>query len=223
MNYEGIASDAGVPARTVAGFFEVLADTLVGFPLPAFAKTRRRKAIKRSKFYLFDVGVAGAMAGRGEVVEGSELFGKALEHFLIQKVRAYLGYKGSDLPLFYWRSTTQQEVDLIIGEEIAVGIKATRRVGERHLRGLKALQEERGSGDMPWSPATLWHGGAVPSISSPGGGSSPTFGRIGSFERRTRARSPYLLISLSPYLLISPSAPPPAPGAPAPGRATPVA
>jgi len=143
LNLEGIASDAGVPARTVAGFFEVLTDTLVGFPVLAFTKSKRRKAIRRSKFYLFDVGVAGAMAKRGEVQEGSELFGKALEHFLIQEVRAYLSYKKLDLPLCYWRTTTQQEVDLVIGEEIAVEIKATHRVGERHLRGLKALQEER--------------------------------------------------------------------------------
>jgi len=143
LNYEGIASDAGVPARTVAGFFEVLTDTLVGFPVLAYTQSKRRKAIKRSKFYLFDVGVAGAMAKRGEIQEGSELFGKALEHFLIQEVRAYLSYKKLDLPLCYWRTTTQQEVDLLIGEEIAIEIKATHQIGERHLSGLRALQEER--------------------------------------------------------------------------------
>ena len=83
------------------------------------------------------------LARRGRVAEGSELFGKALEHFVIQEVRAYLSYRRLDLPLCYWRSTTQQEVDLVVGDALAVEIKGTSRVDPRHLTGLKALQEER--------------------------------------------------------------------------------
>ncbi len=143
IKFEAIANDSGVPARTVASYYEILEDTLLGFQLPPFLKTKKRKAIKTSKFYFFDVGVAGALASRGEVKEKSELFGNAFEHFLIQEVRSYLHYKNIDQPMTYWRSTSQMEVDLVIGSEAAIEFKSTQRVSPAHLRGLKALREEK--------------------------------------------------------------------------------
>ena len=74
---------------------------------------------------------------------GSETFGKAFEHFLFQEVRAYLSYTRSDAELCYWRSVNQQEVDMIIGDELAVEIKSTTSVQEKHLKGLRALREEK--------------------------------------------------------------------------------
>lgn len=143
LNFEAVASDAGVPARTVASYFEILEDTLLGFQVHAFRRTKTRKAIKRSKFYFFDVGVAGALARRGHVELGSPAFGKAFEHFLVQELRAYLSYRNLDLDLCYWRSTTHQEVDVVVGTELAIEIKGTERIGERAARGLQALREEK--------------------------------------------------------------------------------
>jgi predicted AAA+ superfamily ATPase len=142
LNFEGIANDAGVPARTVASYFELLDDTLMGFKVPAFTRTVVRKAIKRSKFYFFDVGVAGALAKRGAIEDGSEAFGSALEHFILQEVRAYLSYRNLDHDLCYWRSTAQHEVDFVVGDELAIEVKSTERVGRKQLRGLSALREE---------------------------------------------------------------------------------
>lgn len=142
LNYQGIASDAGVPPRTVAGYVEVLEDTLLGFCLPPFRKTTMRKAIGRSKFYFFDVGVTNALARRGKIEPKSELFGRAMEHFIIQEVRAWMSYTRSDLGMSYWRSTSGMEVDLILGCRLAVEIKSTDLVSEKHVKGLRALAEE---------------------------------------------------------------------------------
>lgn len=143
VNYQNLASDCGVAPNTIKSFLQVLEDTLIAFPLPAFAHTKRRKAITRSKLYFFDIGVVNALAKRGTIVYGSELFGKAFEHFLVQEIRAYLAYTRSELPLCYWRSTTQYEVDLILGRQWAIEIKGTTLVHERHARGLRALAEEQ--------------------------------------------------------------------------------
>ena len=143
LNLEGIASDSGVPARTVASYLEVLEDTLIGFQVAPFTKTKTRKAIKRSKFYFFDVGVAGALARRGVVRKGSELFGIALEQFVAQELRAFLSYTNADHQLCYWRSTSQKEVDFVIGTAVAIEVKASQNVGMRDLSGLKALREEK--------------------------------------------------------------------------------
>jgi len=143
LSYENIGSDAQVQAKTVKNYVEILEDTLLGFQLPAFWKTKKRKAITRSKFYLFDIGITNYLAKRGEIKKGSELFGKAFEHFIILEIRAYLSYRRKDLELFYWRSVNNQEVDLIIGDQLAIEIKATFQVSEKHLKGLNALAEEK--------------------------------------------------------------------------------
>jgi predicted AAA+ superfamily ATPase len=143
LNFESIANDCGVPSRTVAGFFELMQDTLIGFEVPPFSKTKKRKAAKKAKFFLFDLGVAATLARRGNVEEGSELFGRAFEHFMAQEIRAAIAYNNADLPLQYWRSSDRFEVDFVVGEECAVEIKATERVSNKHLVGIQALKEEQ--------------------------------------------------------------------------------
>jgi predicted AAA+ superfamily ATPase len=142
LYYQGLSSDSGVPARTIQNYVEILEDTLLGFVLKPFTKTKKRKSITRSKFYLFDIGVANYLAKRKNIEPKSELFGKCFEHFIIREVKSLLSYKGSDLDLCYWRSTSQMEVDLVIGNEFAVEIKASYNVNESALKGLRALKEE---------------------------------------------------------------------------------
>jgi predicted AAA+ superfamily ATPase len=142
LHYQGLASDAGVPARTLQNYVQLLEDTLIGFQVPAFQASRKRKAITRSKFYFFDIGVVNALARRGLIQPKSELFGKAFEHLLVLELRAYLGYRRRPEPLQYWRTGSGFEVDCVIGNRLALEFKATDLVTERHLRGLKALREE---------------------------------------------------------------------------------
>ena len=43
----------------------------------------------------------------------------------------------------YWRSVSQQEVDLIVGNELAIEIKGIKDIQDKHLKGLRALKEEK--------------------------------------------------------------------------------
>lgn len=47
------------------------------------------------------------------------------------------------MELHYWRSTSQFEVDFILGDHTAIEVKATTSVSSRDMKGLKALAEER--------------------------------------------------------------------------------
>jgi len=142
VNYEAFGSDLGVSGKTVRNFFEVLEDTLIGFLLQPYRKTKLRKATSRAKFYLFDLGVTNSLAGRREVPVGTETFGKAFEHFIALELRAYLSYRRSDLTLGFWRSDRGYEVDFTVGSQVAIEVKASDLVQERQLSGLRALQEE---------------------------------------------------------------------------------
>lgn len=142
VNQKSIADDCGVTGKTVANYISILEDTLVGFSLPAFTLTKKRKPITRSKFYFFDVGIARYLSGNKEINEGTQAFGSMFEHFIINEIRAYLSYSKKRIPIHYWRSTSGMEVDLIIGNKMAIEIKGTTTTKDKHFKGLKALREE---------------------------------------------------------------------------------
>jgi len=180
--YKNIAQDCGIDYRTVAGYFEILVDTLVGYLIPAFTHTKKRRSIQASKFYYFDVGIANYLRNRRHIQLGSVDFGHAFEHFIIQELIAYLGYNKKEEQLSYWRTSAGYEVDAIIGDgRVAIEIKSTEEVQSRHTKSLKAFQEEfpdcrlvavsfdsrpRISNDIEIYPATeflkkLWNGAII--------------------------------------------------------------
>jgi predicted AAA+ superfamily ATPase len=143
LNFAKIGNDAGLPAATVREHYFLLEDTLVGFLLPAWIKSKKRKAITTAKFYFFDTGVVHALNGTQSLDRNSDLYGRSFEQWIAMELRAYLSYRRRHEALCYWRSTAGHEVDFVIGEHTAVETKATRRVGGSDLRGLTALAEEK--------------------------------------------------------------------------------
>ncbi len=142
LNYTSVASDVGMPPRTVREHFQVLEDTLIGAQLPAYRKTHKRKPVATSKFYFFDVGVANALMKRSVIRPGSELYGSALEHQIFLELRAYLDYRRLSHELTFWRTHAGYEVDFLVGDTIAIEVKASSRISPRDLRGLQALSED---------------------------------------------------------------------------------
>ena len=141
--YKNIAQDCGIDYRTVQDYFEILVDTLVGYMIPSFTLTKKRRGIQSPKFYYFDVGIANYLRNRRNIQMGSTDFGHAFEHFIIQELIAYLGYNEKEEQLSYWRTGSGYEVDAILGEgRVAIEIKSTEEIQSRHLKGLKAFQED---------------------------------------------------------------------------------
>jgi predicted AAA+ superfamily ATPase len=142
INYASLSSDSGVPARTIEGHIEILKDTLIGFELLPFRKTLMRKATAKSKFYFFDTGVANFLGSKLPMSESNSDLGISFEQFIIQEIRAYLSYNRKFLNLSYWKSKSF-EVDLIVGNELAIKIKFAKAVKDEFFKGLKALAEEK--------------------------------------------------------------------------------
>lgn len=74
---------------------------------------------------------------------GSELFGRAFEHFLHMEIVAHSSYSESFYPISFWRTSSGIEVDFILGDhEIAVEVKSTELANPNHLKGLRRFREE---------------------------------------------------------------------------------
>ncbi len=142
INYTNIARETGVSHKVVRTYFQILEDTHLGFRVSPWKRSKTRRMIVTEKFYLFDVGVANYLARRQPRLGGAE-FGKAFEHYILMELRAYQAYRAPDLPLTFWRTSTGQEVDFILGDkETAIEIKGSSRVHEGDLHALRTLKED---------------------------------------------------------------------------------
>ena len=143
VNYTNIASDCGVSAITIKEYFQILEDTLIGRYLLSYQKKPKRRVITAPKFYLFDVGIANYLLKRSKIEKGTELFGKAFEHFIYQEIYAHSKYSEKNYPIYFWRTASQLEIDFVLGEhEVGIEVKSTDQANKRHLKGLKAFAEE---------------------------------------------------------------------------------
>lgn len=142
LNFTEIGSDAAVAPSTVREFYFVLEDTLMGFLLPPWSHSKKRKAIQTAKFYFFDVGVANHLAKIRQLDRNAAHYGHAFEHFIGMELRAFLGYSRSLEEIRFWRSVNQQEVDYVIGDQLAIEVKSAHRATPRLAKGLRALREE---------------------------------------------------------------------------------
>lgn len=140
VNFTNIANDAQVPRTTVYEYFDILKDTLVLHELPAWRQSVKRKPLASSKYYFFDVGIAGRLQGR-QVRPGTPEFGGAFETYLMHELRSWCDYLSGE-PLSYWRSTSGFEVDFILGDHTAIEVKAKDNVAPQDLKSLRALKEE---------------------------------------------------------------------------------
>lgn len=143
VNFANISSDTGIPASSVREYYSILEDTLLGYVLEPWLESKKRKAIQTGKFYLFDPGVCHQIAGTTTLDRQSNSWGRAFEQFIGMELRAYMSYRQKRRRLCFWRSVNKQEVDFIIDNELAIEVKAKKRVTPRDMRGLRALMEEK--------------------------------------------------------------------------------
>jgi predicted AAA+ superfamily ATPase len=145
MNVSGIARDAGIARTTVAGYLEILEDTLLAFTLPAFEARLRVRERRHPKFFWADPGLPRAMKrefGPPPAEERGHLF----EGWIAGVLRAYRDYRGLFEDWSYWAAGqgSSVEVDFLVRrgrEVVALEAKSATRLAEADLRGLRAVAE----------------------------------------------------------------------------------
>ena len=142
INYTNIARESGVSAKTVRAYIEILEDTMLGFRLPPWRRAKTHRLIETEKFYLFDVGVTNYLARRTPRL-GTPEFGHAFEQYVLMELQAFRAYRNPDMPISFWRTSSGLEVDFILDDmRTAIEVKGAPRIGDHHLRGLRALKAE---------------------------------------------------------------------------------
>ena len=150
VNYTNIAQDCAVSAKTVKEYFTILEETMLGFYLPAYTRTVKRRLTLSPKFYYFDVAIPNHLLHRVPLKKGTDIYGHATEHLVVQELRAFLSYTyGEEMVMSYWRTLDgKYEVDVLISDgtsnevRMAIEVKSSDNVTSSDTKGLKAFGEE---------------------------------------------------------------------------------
>lgn len=146
VNFSAIARDAMLPAKTTQSYYEILEDTLIAIALHGWRKSVRKQLSGHPKFYFFDTGVCNALCNRLSDVPDPATRGRMFEHWVIIETYRLLIYYFPDIRMYYWRTNTGMEVDLIFvkAQKIvaACEIKSTKRVSRTDLSGLRSFLDD---------------------------------------------------------------------------------
>jgi predicted AAA+ superfamily ATPase len=156
INKSKIAREVGVDDVTVANYFEILEDTLLGFPLPAYHRSIRKAQKQASKFYLIDPGIKRALERTltVELLPQTSAFGDAFEHWVILEFIKGSSYRRLDWSFSYLRTKDDVEIDLIVErpgqEKLLVEIKSKSRVEEADAKALETVGKDLDASATRW-------------------------------------------------------------------------
>lgn len=113
ISYQEIAQTIGSDHKTVDKYIDLLEKTFVLFRLPALNRNVRNEIKKGKKVYFYDCGIRNAIINNFKPMNARTDVGALWENFLIAERVKYLRYHGIDADQYFWRTTQQQEIDLV--------------------------------------------------------------------------------------------------------------
>jgi hypothetical protein len=140
ISYQEIAQTIGSDGKTVDKYIDLLEKTFVVFRLPALNRNVRNEIKKGKKVYFYDCGIRNAIINNFNPVTSRTDVGALWENYIISERMKFLNYNNIDAKQYFWRTTQQQEIDLI----------------EEHEAGqLKAFEFKWGKNDKVRFPQTF--------------------------------------------------------------------
>lgn len=113
VSYHELAQVVGADKNTVEKYINLLAKAFVVFTLPALSRNVMNEIKKGKKIYFYDCGIRNAIINNFNPVMSRTDRGALWENFIIAERMKYLHYKNIASKRYFWRTTRQQEIDLV--------------------------------------------------------------------------------------------------------------
>lgn len=155
VSYNELAETIGANKLTVEKYIDLLEKAYVLFVLPALNRNVRNEIKKGKKIYFYDCGIRNAIINNFNPLSSRTDAGALWENYVITERMKFLRYYNINAKQYFWRTTQQQEIDLI----------------EEHEAGnLKAFEFKLGKTGKNRFPQTFTENypGSTTAIISPG-------------------------------------------------------
>jgi len=113
VKYNELAQTIGSDKNTIEKYINLLEKSFIIFKLSGYNKNIRNEIKKGKKFYFYDNGIRNAIINDFRPINVRQDMGALWENFVISERKKFLNNKEINSQLYFWRTTQQQEIDLI--------------------------------------------------------------------------------------------------------------
>jgi len=113
VSYNELASIVGMDKKTVERYISLLEQCFIIYRMGSFSRNLRNELKRANKVYFWDNGIRNALIGNFNSLEIRNDVGALWENYFITERRKYQLNRRATFDHYFWRTTTQQEIDLI--------------------------------------------------------------------------------------------------------------
>lgn len=144
IDYNSIANDTGVDAKTIKNWLSILEASFIVFKLSPYFDNFGKRAIKSPKYYFVDVGLLAFLLGleKREHVSRDPLVGSIFENLVIIECLKSRLNQGKVPNLYFFRESTGLEIDLVFQEGrdiVPIEIKSSSTFSVPLLKNLQKI------------------------------------------------------------------------------------
>ncbi len=114
VNYYELGNMIGLKSETVEDYIHLLEQSFVVYRLNAYHTNQRKEIKKGKKIYFIDLGIRNALINNFSPIELRSDKGALFENFVVNELIKKTAYNESFDKFYFWRSTEQKEIDLIL-------------------------------------------------------------------------------------------------------------
>ena len=149
-----LARDLGIAVNTIKAWLSVLEATYQIVILRPYSTNIGKRLVKTPKVYFTDVGTLCYLTGLRDATHAASgpMGGPIFETAVLSEIVKTLTHRGMDPQLYFWRTSTGTEVDIIVesnGRLVPVEVKLSATPKSAMAAGIKAFTQDYGDKVMP--------------------------------------------------------------------------
>ena len=108
-----VANSVNIDVKTVQRYLDLLEKAFVIVSLEGFSRNLRSEVTSKAKYYFLDNGIRNGIIQQFNKIDLRDDIGKLWENFLFIERLKYRTYKNIYSNRYFWRTYSQQEIDLV--------------------------------------------------------------------------------------------------------------
>lgn len=153
LNYSSLSRQLGISIQSIKRWISVLEASYIIFLLPPFFKNYGKRIIKAPKLYFYDTALINHLIGITEpnMLLNGPMAGALFENAVVSEIIKLKYATGIKPELYYWRSQSGIEVDLILphqGKFVPCEIKLTSSIKPGHCKNVQYWLKQSGQQDV---------------------------------------------------------------------------
>ncbi len=113
VSHNELSRSLGVDVKTVQRYIDLLEKSFVLYRLGGFSRNLRKEVTQKAKYFFLDNGIRNAIIAQFNPLDQRDDVGQLWENFMTLERIKYLTYASEVANLYFWRTYSQQEIDLV--------------------------------------------------------------------------------------------------------------